>query len=1232
MDGPQPVSGTLPMDAAAIPVGQPTLSDAHCSTPWIMEGSQPKTSATLPDAHSSTPWIMDGSSTTPVDTTEMPPPTIAKYEQKCINMSNDDLIGAEINKRRAIASLVASLSITTVVTVGTVGAVSPLTIPLGGWKVYKIRGNHKKLRIVRAELAKRNLTPVEKRKRDIFIPATVTMVTYVTTLGIADAFDFVPDTIQNAVQAPVAELIGSDTTVLSEGANKFQAFLIGEAAAPLIQKAQQSFQYRPSTPSNYPPPAHPPPGLQDEKYHSYIAPIHASKSEGSLPYVASPMEISPLSGTPSLYTTSSYSSTTSYDWSQASTSSSVSSSTTSRSASPMPFYPSPLHPPPNSNNNNSSLQPPPNDHHHLSRSWSDGSSLSVPPNHGYAHQHRPFHSASMPLGVPSPVPLHPPPYSSLSSEETNTTSYSPPQVEPTAAAPTAESSTEVQASPETLQIVDLPDVDSPTTAIALLFELPAETSILTTSVSSESTTTSMPVASAPSTPRASMVVLPTTDEPPVAVQHPEGPDVPALAGKEEIPDDTPAMDQIATVEPPVEVPLVSSPTTVAYLPATPNESNTDTSLGLEMAPPPALSVTPPAVSPSTTNPSSCLSLIVEPLFDQPSSSASSSSPSTEDMSLPTSIPLPDSPIEELEDQTLSVPTVNKDHPVAVAAAVVVVEDLPMMGTTAAPSSPSQTPRSSTVVLPMIEPTPELSIEDLFTAVLPTVEPLTTLSPVAESTSAPTLTVSDATLSSSVAASGTVPVPPPALPPLCFTPVFAPPAVAPPPPTTAPPNTRSQLIQSPLDAPPTAFSTLKFTPPVLPPPLILPQWTASTVATTTSTSAPSLDSTAARCLANSQTMAPSASVVDSPATMVTPSFGPPSFAPPPVAPYTPATFTTASSTVEPSVFSPLAIVPPPTTPSVATSTIVSPVIIAPPVVSPPVVLPPMIPLPSSLTAPPAILSPPTFAPPSIAPPIAAAAAAPVTAPFYTPPPLAPPPSFSSSSFSAAAAPLPIMETVVIAPLAVAAIEHPTVVELSTLSSQTLVGEERRPTFGFGPPMTAPPSASNVLTRSNSLVSLQSQSAVTPTDVSPIAFSLPPPPAVLPPWMASLSSPLPPRTISPPSKTLPAIPSPSPSPSPSPFAEPPIIPPPSKAPPAIVSPPMFAPPSVAPPVVAAPPLYNPPTAPPSSSFFSVAATPSVPLMPPPGYTLEYSSGYPGGNPGYPSGGNYPGAPSDGAHPPK
>ncbi|KAG8819001.1 hypothetical protein FRC19_010195 [Serendipita sp. 401] len=149
-------------------------------------------------------------------------PKVDEFEQKCLEMSNDTLISEEINQRRSIASFAASLSLTTAVTMGTAGAASPLTVPLGGWKVYKINLHHKKLKTVRAELAKRNLTPVEKRKRDVFIPASVTMVTYITTLGIADAFDIVPDTAQNAFQAPVADLVGSDTTALSESANHFQ--------------------------------------------------------------------------------------------------------------------------------------------------------------------------------------------------------------------------------------------------------------------------------------------------------------------------------------------------------------------------------------------------------------------------------------------------------------------------------------------------------------------------------------------------------------------------------------------------------------------------------------------------------------------------------------------------------------------------------------------------------------------------------------------------------------------------------------------------------------------------------------------------------------------------------------------------------------------------------------------------------------------------------------------------
>ncbi|KAG8822236.1 hypothetical protein FRC17_009609, partial [Serendipita sp. 399] len=193
---------------------------------------------------------------------ETKPASVDEFQLKCGSMSNDDLISEEIKQRRSIASYAASLSLTTAVTLGTAGAASPLTIPLGGFKVYKMRSHHKKLKTARAELANRNLTPVERKKRDVFIPATVTAVTYFATLGIADAFDIVPDSFQNAVQAPVAELMGSDNAAVSASADKFQAFLIAEAAAPLISKANASFQATSSSQYSYPPPLHPPPGKE----------------------------------------------------------------------------------------------------------------------------------------------------------------------------------------------------------------------------------------------------------------------------------------------------------------------------------------------------------------------------------------------------------------------------------------------------------------------------------------------------------------------------------------------------------------------------------------------------------------------------------------------------------------------------------------------------------------------------------------------------------------------------------------------------------------------------------------------------------------------------------------------------------------------------------------------------------------------------------------------------------
>ncbi|KAG8828326.1 hypothetical protein FRC18_009780 [Serendipita sp. 400] len=145
-----------------------------------------------------------------------------EFEVECAAMSNETLVTEEVSHRRSIASYVTSLSLTTVVTVGTCGVTAPLMVPIGGFKAYKIHSHHKKLKSVRAELAKRQLSTAEKKKRDVLIPATVTMTVYIATLGLADVFDIVPDSIQNAFQAPIAESMGTDSYGVSAIADKYQ--------------------------------------------------------------------------------------------------------------------------------------------------------------------------------------------------------------------------------------------------------------------------------------------------------------------------------------------------------------------------------------------------------------------------------------------------------------------------------------------------------------------------------------------------------------------------------------------------------------------------------------------------------------------------------------------------------------------------------------------------------------------------------------------------------------------------------------------------------------------------------------------------------------------------------------------------------------------------------------------------------------------------------------------------
>ncbi|KAG8775511.1 hypothetical protein FRC16_004795, partial [Serendipita sp. 398] len=959
------------------------------------------------------------------------------------------------------------------------------------------------------------------------------------------------------------------------------AFLVAEAASPLIKKANQSYHYGPSAPYNYPPPVHPPPGtegLQEEK-SSYIDPLYASESKGSLSCVASPLEMSPQ-GTPSTYTTSSYSTTTSYDWSQASTSSSVSSSSYA-SPSVIPSYPAP-HYPPHSSSSNSGLQ---TSHNHLLRSWSDASSLLVPPNLVPPPlPPRTLHSASMPLGISSTFPLYPPP--SYSSLETSNISYSPPKVDPSSLSsaqrpptPTVESSTEVQASPETLQTVDLPVADSPTKSVAPSFTLPAGSSI-STAVASESSTSIPAIPASTSIPpisRPPIAVLSTTEELSFTGQSLGEHTAPVPPREENNLSATSAMEEPSISVPSLETILVVSPTAAVSPSGTPIESNPNVSLGLEITPP-TLSITPLIASPLTIVPSSSVPLIVEPQFNQSLSSASSPSPSTGDISLPTSIPLPDSPIDELGDQMLCAAPAVTDHQ------AVVVEDAPIKTTT---SSQPQTPNSSTVILPIISLTPVLSIEDRLIGALPTDEPLAASSPVAESKPTPTLTGLDTVTTSLVTVLETVPSP--VLPPYSVSLTIAPPMVAPS--TTTPPTTPPQIPSSSLSVSSSTISPSMFPPPLIPPPFIPLPLTADTTLSTVAALPSILSSDTTGYKANSQPMSPS--VVDSPMTILIESFEPPSVPPPAIGPYMAATSTAMLPAAGSLMISSSGAASLPGALSVVSNTVVSPPTMPPPLVVPPTIPPPINAQPATVISP-VILSssvaPLDGAPPStLTPTLLTIAPSSTTAPSnlvphsdspvhlfghqvevtnsqamespkmnvtmitqkFGPPSIAPPGSVALTT----------------APLVVT---HPTVEFSSSISP---VGEEW-PTFS--PPLGAPPPNSPM--RSNSLVSSR------PVEVAPMGLS----PPTIPPWMTLSSTP--PPIIPALSKALS------------------IVPLPPSAPTAITTLPVFVPPSTVPSVAA--PLYNPPPAPTVTPITTALST-SIPLSDLPSYASGYSgySGYPG-----------------------
>lgn len=133
---------------------------------------------------------------TPPARYSIPPNMPVDYESSCAEWSNETIIRKEISNRRSIASYITSLALTGGVTVASAGTLAPLTLFIGAFKLYKINSYRSKLKIVRAELARRHLSPADQQKRDVLVPLAITCTVYALTLGFADIIDIVPSDVQ----------------------------------------------------------------------------------------------------------------------------------------------------------------------------------------------------------------------------------------------------------------------------------------------------------------------------------------------------------------------------------------------------------------------------------------------------------------------------------------------------------------------------------------------------------------------------------------------------------------------------------------------------------------------------------------------------------------------------------------------------------------------------------------------------------------------------------------------------------------------------------------------------------------------------------------------------------------------------------------------------------------------------------------------------------------------------
>ncbi|KAH7317509.1 hypothetical protein B0J17DRAFT_724350 [Rhizoctonia solani] len=179
---------------------------------------------------------------------------IKEYEYEIQIYSNARLISEEITHRRFIASYFTSLTLTCSSTAASAGALLPLTLPICAFKAQKIRTHRKQLKLVRKELERRALSPMDKRKRDIIVPTTIAFATYAVTFGIADAIDLVPEGAQEGLHNQIEGVFNVEdgSGGLDKVGNTYEAFMLAEAASPLTNRLIRH-EYRPGCPPPLPP-------------------------------------------------------------------------------------------------------------------------------------------------------------------------------------------------------------------------------------------------------------------------------------------------------------------------------------------------------------------------------------------------------------------------------------------------------------------------------------------------------------------------------------------------------------------------------------------------------------------------------------------------------------------------------------------------------------------------------------------------------------------------------------------------------------------------------------------------------------------------------------------------------------------------------------------------------------------------------------------------------------------